>query len=87
MFLMFSACSEPRETIYNHISAALAEFQDKFVKNDLFGLEKDYQTHVIQNIMCRFVCVQRTDTKQCAFENPDLGQCFEYPQSSYALSA
>lgn len=53
MFLMFSACSEPRETIYNHISAALAEFQDKFVKNDLFGLENDCQTHVIKNIMIR----------------------------------
>ena len=54
MFMMFSTCSEPRETIYNHISAVLAEFQDKFVKNDLFGLENDYQTHVIQKYHVSF---------------------------------
>ena len=64
MFGMFSTCSKPRKTIDNDILAALADFQYKFVKNDLFGLENDYQTHVIQNTMSRFVCVHRTDMIQ-----------------------
>ena len=74
-----SACFKPRETIYSHISAALADSYDKFVKNDLFGLEHDYQTHIIQNTMFRFVCVRRTDMTQRAFHSPDLGQCSEFP--------
>ena len=33
---------------------------------------------LIQNPLCRFVCVCRKDMRRRAFESPDLALCFEY---------
>ena len=44
----------------------------------VWGFGNDYQAHVVQDTMCRFVCVRCTDMIQSAFEGPDLGQCFKH---------
>ena len=78
MFGMFSTCFEPRNNRRSHPLAIFVDFQQQYVKSGFFKLKKCCQTHVIQNPLCRFVCVCRTDMRRRAFESPDLALCFEY---------
>ena len=78
MFGMFSTYFEPRNNRRSHPLAIFVDFQQQYVKSGFFKLKKCCQTHVIQNPLCRFVCVCRTDMRRRAFESPDLALCFEY---------
>ena len=78
MFGMFSTYFEPRNNRRSHPLAIFVDFQQHYVKSGFFKLKKCCQTHVIQNPLCRFVCVCRTDMRRRAFESPDLALCFEY---------
>ena len=77
MFGMFSTYFEPRNNRRSHPLAIFVDFQQQYVKSGFFKLKKCCQTHVIQNPLCRFVCVCRTDMRRRAFESPDLALCFE----------
>ena len=78
MFGMFSTCFEPRNTCRSHLAAIFVDFQHQYVKIDFFKLKKCFLTHVIQNTLCRFLCVCRMITRQRALNSPDIGLCFEY---------
>ena len=78
MFGIFSTCFKPRNTCRSHLAAIFVDFQHQYVKIDFFKLKKCFLTHVIQNTLCRFLCVCRTITRQRALNSPDIGLCFEY---------
>ena len=60
MFGMFSICFEPRNSCRSHPLPIFVDFQQQYVKIGFFKLKKCCWTHVIQNPLCRFVCVCRT---------------------------
>ena len=86
MFGVFWACLEPRDIIKNNILKNLACFQFSFVKKCIFCPRNFFQTHVNQNIGCRFFCMCRGDTKQRAFARPDHGKWFTYPHDGSKVS-
>ena len=78
MFGMFSTCFEPRNSCRSHPLPIFVDFQQQYVKIGFFKLKKCCWTHVIQNPLCRFFCVCRTDMRRRAFESPDLALYFAY---------
>ena len=86
MFGMFLAYLEPRKALNKHFHDFWLFFRKSLLKKQLFTVKKDRRACVNQNTGCRLACVCREVTRQRAFESPDLGECFKYPQHVHQTS-